>query len=58
MAYLVINGRRGLGLVKALGPSVVECQDQEAGVGGLVRGGGRGWGFSEGKPGKGFNIDI
>jgi hypothetical protein len=28
-----------LGLVKAQCPSVGECQDQEAGVGGLVRGG-------------------
>jgi hypothetical protein len=37
-----------LGLVKAQCPSVGECQDREAGVGGLVsRGGGRG--VSEGK---------
>ena len=36
MAWLVFNGRRGPGPVKAPCPSVVECQGQEAGVGGLV----------------------
>ena len=30
----------GLGLVKALCPSVGECQGREAGVSGLVKGGG------------------
>jgi hypothetical protein len=40
-----------LGLVKALCPSVEECQDEEAGVGGLVSRelGDRIGGFSEGK---------
>jgi hypothetical protein len=46
-------GGEALGSVKALCPSVGECQGQEAGVGGLVsRGRGEGV-FLEGKPGKG-----
>ena len=36
MADWVISGRRGLGPVKVLCPSVGECQGQEVGVGGLV----------------------
>jgi hypothetical protein len=51
-----------LGPVKALCPSVRECQGQEAGVGGLVsRGKGEGigrGGFSEGKPGKGITFEM
>jgi hypothetical protein len=41
-------GGEVLGPVKALYLSVVECQDREAGVGGLLvsRGGGRDRGFS------------
>jgi hypothetical protein len=44
-------GGEALGPVKALCPSIGECQDREAGVGGLVsRGRGDGIGeFSEGK---------
>ena len=38
--------------MKVLYPSVGECQGQDVGVGGLVRGGGRHKGFLEGKPGK------
>ena len=47
-------GGEALGPEKARFSSVGECQDREAGMGGLVSGGG-GWdsGFSEGKPGKG-----
>jgi hypothetical protein len=42
-------GGEALSPVKALCPSVVECQGQEAGVNGLVsRGGGEG-GFQEGE---------
>jgi hypothetical protein len=42
-----------LGPVKALCPSVGECQVQEVGVGGLVSREGRGYrGFSEGKLGQ------
>jgi hypothetical protein len=46
--------------VKALCPSVGECQSQEAGVGGLVsRGsGGEDTGFSQGKPGKRITIEM
>jgi hypothetical protein len=44
-------GGEALGPVKAGYSSVGECQDREAGVGGLV---GRGWGILEGKPGKGI----
>ena len=36
MALLDINGKRGLWSVKAWCPNVGECQDREAGVGGLV----------------------
>jgi hypothetical protein len=43
-------GREALGPVKALCPSVGECRGQEAGVGGLVNGGGGGdGGFQRGK---------
>jgi hypothetical protein len=46
-----------LGLVKALCPSVGECQDREAGVGGLgSRGRGMGWGGFRGEMGKGIKI--
>ena len=53
-------GGEAIGPVKALCPSIGECQSQAAGVGGLVSwrsgeviGGG---GFSEGKPGKGITF--
>ena len=48
------------GLVKALCLSVGECQDREAGTGGLVsRGrGNRIRGFSEGKRGKGVTFEM
>ena len=47
-------GGEDLDPVKALYPSVGECQGQEAGVGGLVsRERREGWEFSEGKAGKG-----
>jgi hypothetical protein len=46
-------GREALGPLKALCPSIGECQDQEAGVGGLVS---RGRG--EGKPGKGIMFEM
>ena len=51
-------GGEAVGPVKALCPSVGECQDREAGVGGLVSSGRRGWdrGFSKGKPGKGITL--
>jgi hypothetical protein len=42
-------------------PTVGKCQDREVGVGGLVSRGrkwGRGWGFSEGKPGMGITFEI
>jgi hypothetical protein len=49
-----------LGPMKALCPSVGECQDQEAGVGGLVNrvSEQEGWdrGFFRGEPRKGDNI--
>ena len=53
-------GGEALGPVKALCPSVGECQGQEAEVGGLVsRGRGEGnKGFSEGKPGKGITFEM
>jgi hypothetical protein len=53
-------GGEALGSVKVLCPSVGECQDQEAGVGGLVsRGRGKGnTGFSEGKPGKEITFEM
>jgi hypothetical protein len=48
--------------MKAQCPSVVECQGQEAGVGGLVsRGKGKGTGggcFLEWKPGKGIIFEM
>ena len=49
--------------MKALSPSVGECQGQEAGVGGLVSGGEQGQGvgegyFLEGKPGKGIMFEM
>ena len=50
-------GGKALGPGTALCPSVEECQDQEAGVGGLVSKG-RGWRFSEGKPGKGITFEM
>jgi hypothetical protein len=60
-------GGEALGPVKAQCPSVGECQDQEAGVGGLgvgMRGGG-GWTeeggrvfFSEEKPGKDITFEM
>ena len=52
-------GGEALGPEKAGCPSVGECQDREAGVGGLVsRGKGRGRGTSEGKPGKGITFEM
>jgi hypothetical protein len=53
-------GGEALGPVKALCSSVGECQDREAGVGGLVsRGRGEGiGGFSEGKPGKAITFEM
>ena len=53
-------GGEAFGPVKALCPSVGECQDREAGVGGLVsrgRADGIG-GFSEGKPGKRITFEM
>jgi hypothetical protein len=48
--------------VKALCPSIGECQGQEVGVGGLMsRGRGEGGGereFSEQKPGKGTTFEM
>jgi hypothetical protein len=66
-AYVAEDGVAGhqgeaLGSVKALCPSVGECQGQEAKVGGLVsRGRGEeigGRGFSEGNPGKGISFEM
>jgi hypothetical protein len=51
-------GGKALGPVKALYPSVGECQGQEAGVGGLVSRGEGGRGFSDGKPGKGATFEM
>jgi hypothetical protein len=52
-------GGEVLGPVKALCPSVGECQGQEAGVGGfLSRGRGTGMGGFEGKPGKGIAFEM
>jgi hypothetical protein len=50
-------GGEALGPVKALGPSIGECQDQEGGGGGLEsRGRGNGWGIFRGETRKGDNI--
>jgi hypothetical protein len=53
-------GGAALGPVKVICPSVGECQDREAGVGGLVSRGR--WDrigfFSEGKPGKGITFKM
>ena len=52
-------GGEALGTVKALCPSVRECQGQEAGVGGLVsRRRAISRGFSEGKPGNGTTFEM
>jgi hypothetical protein len=53
-------GEEALCPVKILCPSIGECQDQEAGVGGLVNRGrqGKDRGFSEGKPGKGITCEM
>jgi hypothetical protein len=52
-------GGEALGPMKALCPSVGECQDQEAGVCGLVSEGRReGMGVFEGKPGKGIAFEM
>jgi hypothetical protein len=52
-------GGEVLGPVKVLCLSIGGFQGQEAGVGGLVsRGGGRGYGFSEGKLGKGITFEM
>jgi hypothetical protein len=50
-------GGQALGPLKALCPSVGECQGQESGVGGLVsRGRGGDRGLLEGKLGKGITF--
>ena len=51
-------GGEALGPVKALCPSIGECQGQEVGVGGLVSRGRakKGGVFLEGKPGKGTTL--
>lgn len=46
-----------LGAVRALCPSIGECQDQEARVGGLESRG-RGDGVLEGKPGEGITFEM
>jgi hypothetical protein len=53
-------GGEALGSVKALCPSVVECQGQEACVGELESRGRREeiGGFSERKPGKGTTFEM
>ena len=54
-------GGEALGPVKALCPSVEECQGQEAGMGGLgskQREEGENRGFSEGKLGKGITFEM
>jgi hypothetical protein len=58
-SHLSSIGGEAVGPVKALCPSIGDCQGQEAGVGGLVNGGG-GWGrgFSEGILGKGILGNI
>jgi hypothetical protein len=53
-------GKEALGPEKARCPSVGECQDREAGMGGLVsrrRGYGIG-GFLEGKPGNRITFEM
>jgi hypothetical protein len=55
-------GEEALGPVKALCPSIGECQAQEVGVGGLIKwevgGGARGRGFWKEKPGKGITFEM
>jgi hypothetical protein len=61
-------GGEAFGPVKALCPSIGECQGQEVGVDGLlstgvevgvgVERGDEGRGFSEGKPGKGVTFEM
>jgi hypothetical protein len=55
-------GGEAFGLVRVQCPSIVECQDQEVGVGGLVRRvkevGRRGNAFSDGKLGKGITLEM
>jgi hypothetical protein len=52
-------GGEALGLVKIICPSTGECQDQEAGVGGLgSRTGERYRGLSERKLGKGIAFEM
>jgi hypothetical protein len=53
-------GGEALDLVKARCPSVGECQDREAGVGGLLSRKRRGWdrGVLEGKLGKGITFEM
>jgi hypothetical protein len=53
-------GEEALGSVKALCPSLGECQSREVGVGGLMSRGEGEWyrGLSEGKPGKGITFEM
>jgi hypothetical protein len=53
-------GGEALGLMKALGPSIVECQGQEVGVGelGSTRSGEGDRGFSERKLGKEITFEM
>jgi hypothetical protein len=55
-----MDGSEGEALcpVKALCPSVGECQGQEVGVGGLVSRGRGNSRISEGKSGKGITFEI
>jgi hypothetical protein len=59
MALWDINERRGPGSCEGLMPLCRECQDREAGVGGLVTRGMEGWDreFLEGNPGKGITFE-
>ena len=63
-AYVAEDGLIGhqgeaLGPMKALCPSVGECQGQEVGVGGLgSRGRGGDRGFTEGNRGKGITFEM
>jgi hypothetical protein len=50
-------GGEALGPMKALCPSMGECQGQEAGMGGLMKGGGVRVGL-EGKPGKEITFEM